>query len=241
MEATMVHLIARAKALGIAAVTAVSVAACADVRQDSGLDARSVVNEATITVERFEKTADLQDFTKHLDTARGVVIFPQLVKGGFFVGAEAGTGLLIKRNDDGSWGYPAFYSVGAGSFGLQIGLQDAELIMIVRTKEGLDAIVDHQGKVGGDVGATIGVFGEGYEAATTTNMDADILAFANGRLGLFIGASVEGMGFIERRDLNKGYYGQVAQARDILQGGGSNAHADALRRLLSRQTAQLTN
>lgn len=234
----MVDMIARAKTFGIAALAAVTLAACASGRSDVGLDAQSVVNEATITVERFHQIEELKSFADHLPDAKGVVIFPQLVKGGFFVGAEGGTGILIPRNDDGTWGYPAFYTVGAGSFGLQIGVQDAELVMIVRTREGLQAIVDHQGKIGGDVGATVGTFGEGYEHSTTTNLDADILAFANGRLGLFIGASVEGMGFVERRDLNKGYYGTATDAQDILRGKQANAHADALRTVLSRRSSQ---
>lgn len=234
----MVRLMTSLKKFSFVALVLVTVSACADVRTDQGFDARSVVDEAALTVNRMQQIESLKDIAKFMPEAKAVAIFPQLVKGGIVFGAEGGTGILVSRNPDGSWGYPAFYTVGAGSVGLQFGIQDTEMLMIVRTEKGLDAIINHQGKIGADAGATVGVFGDGFEAAATTNLNADIMAFANGRLGLFIGASVEGMGFVERRDLNQGYYGSAAGARDIVSGSHQNSHADMLRTILSKQAAQ---
>jgi len=234
----MARLMMYLKKMSVLALVMMAVSACADGRTDKGFDARAVVDEAAVTMKRMNQIKALDDIARFMPEAKAVAIFPQVVKGSFLFGAEGGTGILVPRNADGTWGYPAFYTVGAGSFGLQLGVQDAEMLMVIRTEKGMNAIVNHQGKIGADAGATIGTFGEGFEAATTTNLNADIIAFANGRLGLFLGASIEGMGFVERRDLNQGYYGSAAGARDIISGTHRNTHADALRSILSQQAAQ---
>ncbi|MHC8507789.1 MAG: lipid-binding SYLF domain-containing protein [Rhodospirillales bacterium] len=218
------------------ALAVFAVSACARNGADMSLEARAVVDEAAVTFQRLQGLEELQEMPSFLPGARGVVIFPRIVKGGFLFGAEGGTGVMIPRGADGVWGYPAFYSVGGASFGLQVGVQDAELIMIIRSEEGLNAVVEDQGKLGADAGAAIGVVGVGYEAATTSNMDADIVAFASGKLGLFIGASVEGMVFVERGDLNEGYYGVETGSRAVLNGLHRNYHADGLRDLIAQLT-----
>ncbi|MCF6286831.1 MAG: hypothetical protein L3K26_16825, partial [Candidatus Hydrogenedentes bacterium] len=74
--------------------------------------------------------------------------------------------------------------------GFQIGIQDVEIILVIRSEKALDAILDYQATLGADAGITIGVFGGGVKGSTTTNMDADIVAFAHSKLGLFGGGRV---------------------------------------------------
>ncbi|MHC8507916.1 MAG: lipid-binding SYLF domain-containing protein [Rhodospirillales bacterium] len=234
MDVVMKSAAKSAAKCAVLALTVFTAAACARQGADMSLEARAVVDESSVTFQRLQNLEELKELPGFLPGARGVIIFPRIVKGGFLFGAEGGTGVLIPRDAAGVWGYPAFYSVGGASFGLQIGVQDAELIMIIRSEEGLNAVVDDQGKLGADAGASIGVVGVGYEAATTTNLDADIVAFANGKLGLFIGASVEGMVFVERGDLNEGYYGVETGARAVINGAHRNYHADGLRDIIAQ-------
>ncbi len=207
---------------------------CAEFRQDPVTVARNLVNRATETVERFKDFPELKEFARHIPGAKAVVVLPTVIKAGFFVGAEAGNGILIARAGDGKWGYPAFYTLGAASFGIQAGLQDTEIVLVIRSDKAIRAILDHQGKLGADAGLTIGLFGLGVEASTTANLDADVLAFANSKLGVFGGASLEGAVLARRKDLNEAFYGAGATPNAIvMENKHSNGKADPLRAVLA--------
>ena len=104
---------------------------------------------------------------------------------------------------------------------------------MVRNDIALEAILEHQGKFGADAGITVGLFGVGMEAATTTNLNADVLAFAHSKVGLFGGVSLEGAVLARRNDLNEAFYGQGATPREIVQGHRFfNPQADPLREAL---------
>ena len=149
----------------------------------------------------------LHKFVQFIPDAKAVMIFPSVIKAGLFFGGEAGNGLLMARTADGGWSAPAFYTMGAGSFGLQIGAQDTEIILIIRNQGALAAVLKDQAKIGADAGVTAGIYGVGAEASTTTNLGVDVLAFANSKLGGYIGASVEGAIIARRQDLNEAIYG----------------------------------
>ena len=190
---------------GIGLLTGLS--GCAQWEESPSLKAEHLVDASLHTVERFKTIEGLQKFAKFLPDAEAVAIFPSLLKAGFFFGGEGGNGLLMKRTNDGGWSAPAFYTMGAGSFGLQIGAQDTEVILVIRTRDALRAILEDQAKIGADAGVTAGIYGAGAEASTTTNLGVDILAFANAKLGGYIGASVEGAVIARRQDLNEAVYG----------------------------------
>jgi lipid-binding SYLF domain-containing protein len=196
--------------------------------------ARNLVNRATETVERFKDFPELKEFARHIPGAKAVVVLPTVIKAGFFVGAEAGNGVLIARAGDGKWGYPVFYTLGAASFGIQAGLQDTEIVLVIRSDKAIRAILDHQGKLGADVGITVGLIGVGMEASTTANLGTDVLAFANSKLGVFGGASLEGAVLARRKDLNEAFYGAGATPNAIvLENKHSNGKADPLRAVLA--------
>ena len=192
-----------------------------------------LVDEASKTIDRLIRHEDLPSLKKYLSKAAGVAIFPATYKAGFIFGAEGGNGILIARKPDGIWGYPAFYSLVGGSWGLQAGAQRSSLLLIIRNNKAVESIVRHQGKLGADFGITVGPIGRGMEGATTTNLAADILIFSDS-MGLFGGVSLEGTAMIKRNDLNQQFYGKKVETRSIiLEHAHNNKFTEDLRLLLN--------
>ncbi|MDA8232075.1 MAG: lipid-binding SYLF domain-containing protein [Magnetospirillum sp.] len=198
-------------------------------------DQTLLVARAVNTVERLRSDSRMQStITDRLAHARAVLIVPNLVKGGFLFGAEYGTGVLLTRSPDGGWSGPAFYSVASGSFGLQIGLQDAETLYVIMSDGGLSAIMNNRMKLGADAGIAMVIVGAGAEASTTTNAGADIYAF-NNAVGAYGGVSLEGSAILPRHAWNAAYYGGNPTPEDILLARKvDNPQADRLRDVLAR-------
>ncbi len=197
--------------------------------------AQALVEESRLTVDKFLSMDQepWRHFRAVLRDAHGVVIFPAVYKAAFLAGAEGGNGVLVGRDVSGNWSHPAFYVMGAGSFGMQIGGQASEIVLALRTPGAVDAVIRHQGKLGADMGVTVGLIGAGLEASTTANLDADIVAFA-ASAGIFGGVSLEGAALIRRQDLNEAYYGAGAEPGGIvLERAHSNPGADGLLRTLA--------
>ncbi len=188
-----------------------------------------LIEGALDTLTHFRRTQDLQIIDQLIPDAAGVMILPSVIKGGLFGAAEAGTGVLLARTPDG-WSYPAFYMLAAGSIGFQVGLQETEVVLIIRNLGALNAVVEHQAKLGADFGITVGWKGIGYEGSTTTNVGADIIAVVGPGMGIFGGVSLEGAALVRRTDLNESVYGEGAIPTEIIfDGTRSNPLADALR------------
>ncbi|MSO91979.1 MAG: hypothetical protein EXQ86_01100 [Rhodospirillales bacterium] len=220
--------------LVVALAAALSSVACDRLRDEPQFSSANLVDRAVETVERMRRVPDLRPFTEMIPTARGVVILPSVTRAGFIGGAEGGNGILLARDASGGWGYPAFYTLAAGSVGLQVGIQNTEIILVIRNDKALNAIVQHQGTLGADAGVTLGFVGIGAEAATTTNLGADVVAFSNSAVGLYVGASLDGAALVRRKDLNEAFYGAGATARAIaLEGRHQNPRADRLRAVLA--------
>lgn len=215
-------------------VVALTLSACVS-GQPPRNEAESIVSKAHWTVENFKTNNQQHDlmFVNALKDAHGIVVFPGAFKGAFIFGAEGGNGVLLSKNETGDWSYPAFYTMGSGSFGLQIGAQASEIVLVLRSPEAVQAVIDHQANLGGDIQFTVGMMGAGIQGATTTNMGGDILGFAHGE-GIFAGFSLEGAVLAGRNDLNEAYYGEPnATAKSIaLENRFANAQADPLREAL---------
>jgi lipid-binding SYLF domain-containing protein len=129
---------------------------------------------------------------------------------------------------------PSIRTLKCGSIGLQIGGQASEAVFIIMTEKGLKSVIDHQVKLGADIGVAAGPFGVGAEASTTANLKADILAYTMNK-GLFAGVSLEGAVVAKREDWNAQYYGKGATPRGIVvEGKFANPNADKLRATLAR-------
>lgn len=200
------------------------------------VDQEKTVNNAAATIERIKTETNFQKtFLEDLQKARAVLIVPDLYKGGFIIGGQYGNGVLVARQPDGSWGYPAFVTMEGGSFGLQIGLESSSILFIINTDKALRAVLTNQFKFGADGSITFVVVGAGLGASTTSNMGADILAFAYSGIGLYGGLSLEGTVLSPRESWNAAYYGQNLSSRAIiLDNVAHNPQADRLREILAR-------
>lgn len=195
---------------------------------------QALVNDSLAAVRKVVESNDFPDAPNLMKRARGVLIVPNLVQGGFIIGAAGGRGVLMTRADGGGWSYPAFYGMGSGSIGLQIGAKVAEVIFIVRSEKGLQAILDSRYKFGAEAGLTVATIGGGAAGATTAAAGADIVAFSKAT-GLFAGAALEGSYLDPDNDWNQLYYGQGARTRAIvIERRFSNPGADPLRQYLAK-------
>jgi lipid-binding SYLF domain-containing protein len=141
---------------------------------------------------------------------------------------------LLGRAAAGSWSAPAFYNMGSGSFGLQAGVQDAEVMMLIMNDKALNAVINSQFKVGADASIAVAVVGAGIGGSTTAALNADILTVAKAR-GLFAGISLDGALLSASGATDQAYYGSDVGARQIVIGmQANNPGANPLRAVLAR-------
>jgi lipid-binding SYLF domain-containing protein len=213
---------------GTAATFLLPAAARADAKR------QSLVDQSLSTARKVLTGTDFPDALKLMPKARGVLIMPELVQGGFIFGAAGGRGVLVSRTGPRDWSYPAFFGMGSGSIGLQVGAKVSEITFIILTEKGLQAILDHKFKVGAEAGVTLVAVGAGFEGATTGAGGADIVAFANSN-GLFAGVSLEGSYIDADDDWNALYYGRGATGRSIVVDRRySNPGAEPIRQFFAR-------
>jgi len=198
-------------------------------------DEAAVVEDARATVHELANDPDFANLRGLLGRARGVVIVPQLFKAGFIIGGEAGRAVMLAHDmSSGSWSYPAFFTVGSASIGLQIGASETQLVLVVMTDEGMEALLSDKVNVGADASVAAGPIGAAAKAATTsTRLEEDIYAYGKSE-GLFAGVSLEGALLLPDEDANMAFYGEAATTREVVQAGTvQNPAADALRELLA--------
>ena len=177
---------------------------------------QELLNRSTLALSAVRQDDRLgQAMTTALNNAKGVIIVPNLIKGGFIIGGEGGTGVMLARLADGSWSAPAFIAMGAASIGLQIGGSISEVVFTIMTQEGLNAVLVNKVKLGADAGLALGPIGGNVEASTTTAVGADIYSYAVSK-GLFGGGGFEGAVITQRHEWNKIFYGADYLPRRIL-------------------------
>ena len=201
---------------------------------DDKQEAMQLVEKARSAFEGFMADGKMEPFHGLVRKSRGILIAPQVLKGALVVGASGGNGVLVVRDEKtGRWNGPAFYTIGGVSYGLQIGGQASELVLLVMTERGVSSLLSNSLKLGADVGIAAGSVGAGA-SASTANLSADILAFSRSK-GLYGGISLDGAVVEVRDSLNNAYYGKHVTPTDILvKHDVSNPHSDKLRASLSR-------
>ena len=204
------------RALLVLAMAATTLIGPEPAMADDAQDARQLVDKARLTFESFMADKDLGPSVRSLvKRAKGVLIYPQLLKGAFLVGVSGGSGVMLAHDAKArKWGGPAFYTMGEASFGLQIGGQAAEVVLVALTDRGVAALLSTSAKLGADVGIAVGPVGAGAEAATA-NLSADIISYSRAK-GLYGGISLEGAVVAVRDALNKAYYGKEVTPTAIL-------------------------
>ncbi len=197
-------------------------------------DQQALVDRSTLALQDVLTLQATSQPRISLTHARAALLCPRIFKAGFFFGGSGGQCVLIARAANGTWSYPAFYAIGSLSFGLQIGIQDSEVVMLIMTNRGLNAILNSNFKIGAGGSVAIAMFGGGVQGDTTTAVGADILAFLISR-GAYAGISLEGSVLDQLTGWNRIYYGQELDARQIvIQMVGRNPGADPLREMLTR-------
>ena len=218
--------------IAIAALAAVGFALIAPGMAKAS-DEQNVVDEARITLDHLRTDQEFGTAKELLRRARAVLIVPTLVKAGFFFGGEGGDGVLLARSAGGTWTDPAFYTLASASFGLQIGIQSAEVIMIIETDRALTALEQDQFKFGAQAGIAVVTLGSSAQAAMSTALDtADIIVWSSAS-GAYAGVTIEGSLVKPRDSYNENYYGRPIAVREILNmNEGRNPGADGLRAAL---------
>jgi len=143
-----------------------------------------------------------------LDRAEAIVVIPSLVKGGFIVGAEHGTGVMSVRDQETKqWSPPGFVKMTGGTFGWQIGVEAIDLVLVVMNAEGLQDLFTSEFTLGANASVAAGPVGRSADASTDVLMGAKILAYSRAK-GLFAGATIEATSLRSDEDANRRLYGR---------------------------------
>lgn len=176
------------------------------------VEQQGTVDKGLVTFRNFMADKEMDWFKKNLKGAKALLIVPNLLKAGFILGGSGGSGILVARDEKtGDWSQPAFYTIGSVTFGLQIGGESAEVIMMIRTQKALDGLFTTEFKLGGDASVAAGPVGVGSSSAVT----ADVVSFAKSK-GLFAGLNLEGSMVKVSDASNKAYYKKAASPVDII-------------------------
>lgn len=194
-------------------------------------EAQGLVDKAKVTFNSFMRSKEYTWLHSHLKNAKGLLIYPQVLKAGFILGGSGGTGVLVVKDaKTGDWSNPAFYTIGSVSFGLQIGGEAAEVIVMAMSDKAIDSLMASSVKLGGDTSIALGPVGAGAKG----NITADFISFAKSK-GLYAGLNLEGSVVDVRESLNKAYYHRDVRPVDIIvKHDVSNKGAASLRAALKK-------
>jgi lipid-binding SYLF domain-containing protein len=152
-----------------------------------------------------------------LQHARGLAVF-QVIKAGFVFSGKAGSGLVIARLPDGSWSAPSCIATGGLGWGLQIGADITDFVIVLNSEDSVKAFsMGGNMTIGGNISATAGPIGTGGAVQASLAHPAPMFSYSKSK-GLFAGLSLEGTVLVERKDANRDFYGSPVPARDILSG-----------------------
>ncbi len=195
-----------------------------------------LVDRARITLNEFMNDPNYTWLHENIDRAKGVLIFPEILKGGFIWGGSGGTGVLLVRNPKtGNWSDPAFYTIGSLTFGLQVGGEASEVVMLAMTQNAINSLLSSSVKLGAGASVALGPVGTGARAnAGFPNVTADFISFAKSK-GLYAGLNLAGSVIAVRDGLNDAYYQKVVTPAEILvshavYNPGANRLRDELKR-----------
>jgi lipid-binding SYLF domain-containing protein len=192
-----------------------------------------LVDRARMTVEDLKHDKAFGNARQLMHQARAVLIVPRLFKGGFIVGGEGGTGVLLVHGAGNTWSDPAFYAIGSASFGLQAGLEQSETLLLVMTQKALDALLHDQFKVGAQAGIAVANLGSGVEGAIGGSGRPDIVVWSSSS-GVYGGIALNGSVIRPQLEDDRAYYGRPLTTRDIVFGRlGVAPRATALQRELA--------
>lgn len=173
---------------------------------------QAIVDRARITLDAFLADQNYVWINENLKKARGILIYPQILKAGFVLGGSGGTGVFLANDQKtAEWSQPAFYTMGSVSFGLQIGGEAAETVILAMSQKAVDSLYTSSVKLGADTSFALGPVGTGAKS----NVMADFIAFSMSK-GAYAGLNLEGSVVGVRGSLNKAYYGEEVTPVQII-------------------------
>ncbi len=179
-------------------------------------DATDRLDNATTVLHEIMGMPDKGIPEEVLEHAKCVAVIPHMVKGGFVFGAKGGKGVATCRTADG-WSAPAFITISGGSWGLQIGVEAVDVVMIIQNDKGMQRLLSSNFQVGGDASAAAGPVGRHAEAGTDWKMDTEILTYSRAK-GAFAGLTLEGASIRQDNDSRRAMYGRGVTTRALLLG-----------------------
>ena len=175
------------------------------------------IDEAAAVLREIRATPD-KDLPQELwNKAACVIVVPSLKKAAFVLGGEYGKGLMACRRD-GNWSAPAFMEIQKGSWGLQIGAQSIDLVLLVMNERGMQKLLGNKVTLGAEASVAAGPVGRDARAATDAQLNAEILSYSRTQ-GLFAGINLSGGVLRPDTDVNQDLYGRDVSVRDVLTGG----------------------
>jgi SH3 domain-containing YSC84-like protein 1 len=179
-------------------------------------DATERLENATNVVHEIMAMPDKGIPEEVLEHAKCVAVVPHMVKGGFVFGGKGGKGVATCRTANG-WSSPAFITISGGSWGLQIGVEAVDVVLIVQNERGMQKLLSSNFHVGGDASAAAGPVGRHAEAGTDWKMDTEILTYSRAK-GVFAGLTLEGASIRQDTDSRHAIYGRNVTTRALLLG-----------------------
>jgi SH3 domain-containing YSC84-like protein 1 len=162
---------------------------------------------------------------KVLDGAECIAVFPQVIKGGFIVGGRGGRGVASCRTAGGGWSAPAYFSMKGGSFGLQIGAEAVDFVLLFMNEKAMDSLLKSKVTLGGDASVAAGPVGREAGAETDAAMNAQVLSYSRSK-GVFAGLELKGTTITAEKKVISGTYGEGNTAEQVLKMDKSKAPSD---------------
>ncbi len=179
-------------------------------------DATDRLDNATTVLHEIMGMPDKGIPEEVLEHAKCVAVIPHMVKGGFVFGAEGGKGIATCRTAHG-WSAPAFITISGGSWGLQIGVEAVDVVLIIQNDKGMQRLLESNFQVGGDASAAAGPVGRHATAGTDWKMDTEILTYSRAK-GVFAGLTLTGASLRQDDDSRRAIYGDNVTTRALLSG-----------------------
>ncbi len=205
-------------ALGMCLLSAAFINALAQQgRERSTKKARAAAEQSASAARVFDQIMGTRERSipqDLIDRAEAVAVFPGVLKGGFIVGGRGGSG-VISRRVNGGWSAPAFFDLGGGSIGLQIGVASTDYILLFMNERAVDSLLNDKFEIGGEGSAAAGPVGRSASASTDARLNAQILSYSRSK-GAFAGLELKGVVIKPDNEDNLQVYGMTA--RDILTG-----------------------
>lgn len=207
----------------------------------------SAANAATSEEQRVAEASDVLDQLLRipektippslLARAYAVAVVPDVVKAAFGFGVRRGKGIIVVRQDDDSWSNPAFIALTGGSFGWQFGAQSTDVILVFKTRKGVDDIANGKLTLGADASVAAGPLGRTTSAATDIKFEAEVYSYSRSR-GLFLGVALEGSGLTMDRAANAAFYGSADMTPEKIFVSSPNIAPDVANTFVQILTAQ---